>query len=156
MWNSERQIQESFFTYVREYSILYPKFATIFAIPNGGRREKIDAILMRRGGVLSGVWDVQVPYPSSNSRNTKMWIEFKYGKNKLTDNQILFKDNLSRISPNDIWCVYYNPILAFNELCIYSGIDIKIEDNNGEINNIRRSSKRRSNGVKYPSRYSSW
>lgn len=84
---SEHQLQASFFTWFRAQ---YPKrYWQCFAIPNGGLRNKVVAAKLKREGAVSGCWDVFLSVPSSPYLG--MWIEFKVGYNKLTDNQIAFK-----------------------------------------------------------------
>lgn len=85
---SESQLQASFFKWFR---LQYPQFYfNCFAIPNGGLRNKIVAAKLKREGATSGVWDVFLSVP--NRGQNGMWIEFKVGYNKLTENQQDFKD----------------------------------------------------------------
>jgi len=85
---SESQLQQSFFKWFRAQ---YPdKYWQCFAIPNGGLRNEIVAAKMKREGVVSGVWDVLIlneGYGSSKG----LFIEFKVGYNKLTQNQEDFR-----------------------------------------------------------------
>ena len=93
MKNLESIEQQKFFAQVRfALSRKYPILEKIHAIPNGGKRSKLTAFNLKKEGVLSGVWDVFLPYP--NKGKCGLYIEFKYGKNKLTDNQIKFRDGL--------------------------------------------------------------
>lgn len=58
----------------------------IFAIPNGGSRNQLEAANLKRQGVKSGVPDLCVPVAKHNYHG--MYIEMKVGRNKPTDNQI--------------------------------------------------------------------
>ena len=67
---------------------LHPECKWIHAIPNGGYRSKTTAVNLQREGVKKGVWDIFVPYPRGKYHG--MYVEMKYGKNKLTAEQVEF------------------------------------------------------------------
>lgn len=69
---------------IRWFKLQYPK-ETIFAIPNGGKRNALEAKIMKGEGVLAGVSDLFVMKPSKNYCG--LFIEMKTGKNKLSVNQ---------------------------------------------------------------------
>lgn len=62
----------------------FPK-EKIFAIPNGGKRSKIEAAIMKGSGVLSGVSDLFIPIPKSYHHG--FFIEMKKPDGKPTPNQ---------------------------------------------------------------------
>jgi hypothetical protein len=62
-----------------------PELRWMFAIPNGGYRTKATAGKMAAEGVKAGVWDIYLPRPSNGYHG--LFIEMKYGKNKLTELQ---------------------------------------------------------------------
>ncbi len=62
-----------------------PELRWMFAIPNGGLRSKATAANLRRSGVKAGVWDIYLPRPSKGYHG--LFIEMKWGKNKLTELQ---------------------------------------------------------------------
>ena len=66
-------------------SCKYSELKLIFAIPNGGYRNKGEARKLKATGTKSGVPDLFLPV----ARNGKygMFIEMKVGRNKCTDNQ---------------------------------------------------------------------
>lgn len=57
----------------------------IFAIPNGGSRNKLEAINLKRQGVKAGVPDLCVPVARRGFHG--LFIEMKYGRNKATKEQ---------------------------------------------------------------------
>lgn len=61
-----------------------------FAVPNGGQRHPAVAEKLKRGGVVSGVWDLFLSVPKKGKSG--LYIEMKAGKNKLTDNQKKFQE----------------------------------------------------------------
>lgn len=88
----ESEHQKALFEWIRTQERRDIRYSKIFAIPNGGKRDKRTAINLKREGVLSGVWDIFVPIPNSNFGG--LFIEMKIGSNMLTDNQKKFKDGL--------------------------------------------------------------
>lgn len=86
MRDIEHQTQVAFFDYVNfKHNRLR---RCIFAIPNGGKRNLGTAIKLKLEGCTPGVPDVFVAMPSKTKFG--LFLEFKAGKNKLTDNQKLF------------------------------------------------------------------
>lgn len=62
----------------------YPKFL-IWAIPNGGHRNKIVAKKLKDEGVLPGVPDLHIPVAMKGYHG--LYIEMKAGRNKPSDEQ---------------------------------------------------------------------
>lgn len=67
---------------------------TIFAIPNGGSRNKLEAANLKRQGVKAGVPDLCVPVARRGFHG--LFIEMKYGKNKTTPKQDEWLETLNR------------------------------------------------------------
>lgn len=73
---------------IKWFRCQYPKLM-LFSIPNGGKRGKIEAMIMKGEGVVSGVADLMLL--KSNYKFHGLFIEMKYGKNKQTDLQLSFE-----------------------------------------------------------------
>ena len=87
----ESKLQQSC---VKWFDIQYSALRmNLFAIPNGGRRGKIEAGIMKGEGVRAGVADMflAVPNSSPNLESCGMFIEFKFGKGVQNDNQKRFQ-----------------------------------------------------------------
>ena len=64
----------------------------IFAVPNGGSRNKIEAITLKRTGTLAGVSDLIVIM-----HNKTVFVEVKTEYGKLSDRQISFKKRVEKL-----------------------------------------------------------
>lgn len=62
-----------------------PQCRYLFHIPNGGHRNFLEALNLKKQGVKAGVPDLFLPLP--NKKYHGLFIEMKYGKNKPTPNQ---------------------------------------------------------------------
>ena len=81
---SEHEEQAKLFGWTRNH----PKLPWMFAITNGGLRNKATAVRMKSEGVKAGVWDIFLPIPSGGYHG--LFIEMKFGHNKLTELQEQF------------------------------------------------------------------
>lgn len=80
--NRESKLQQACVTWFRYQ---YPN-ALIYAIPNGGKRGKTEASILKGEGVLAGIPDLCIPMP--NHGRAGMYIEMKDGdKGKLSEKQ---------------------------------------------------------------------
>lgn len=86
---SEHDIQK---VCVDWFRLAYPK-SLIYAIPNGGERNKIVAAKIKAEGVLAGVPDLHIPVAKQGFHG--LYIEMKAGRNKPTDSQITIMEKLS-------------------------------------------------------------
>ena len=88
--NEESRLQKNAISWFR---LQYPKL-TIYAIPNGGRRGKIEAAIMKGEGVLAGVADVFISKPSGSYCG--LYIEFKTATGRQSTAQKEFENNATR------------------------------------------------------------
>ena len=88
---SEAQEQSTLF----QWASYFPELEYMFAIPNGGSRNKIEAVNLKRQGVKSGVPDLMLPLPKGIYHG--LFIEMKVGKNKTSENQNKWLEYLSSV-----------------------------------------------------------
>lgn len=92
---TEHDEQVAYFEWCEWMRAKHPQLRWAHAIPNGGHRHKATAINLVREGVKRGVADVCLPYPCGGYHG--LYIEFKYGKNKLTFEQAEFLNYASSV-----------------------------------------------------------
>lgn len=63
----------------------YPELRWLFHVPNGGSRNKQEAVKFKQMGVKAGVSDLCLPYPKGVYCG--LFIEMKYGNNRQQDTQ---------------------------------------------------------------------
>lgn len=80
----------------------YPALRWMYAIPNGGQRHKAVAAKLKAEGVKAGVLDVHLPVPIGICAG--LWLEIKYGKNKLTEAQKEWAEGLSELGHRVVVC----------------------------------------------------
>lgn len=80
--SSEHKEQKSLFVWAMWHAAYYPELALMFAIPNGGKRDKIVALKLKEEGVRPGVPDVFLPVARKGWHG--LFIELKWGYGKAT------------------------------------------------------------------------
>lgn len=123
--SSEHTEQVNLFTWIRMFEGRHCKLKTIFAIPNGGYRTVTTAGKMKAEGQKSGVWDIFVACKGSlgDVEYAGMWIEMKVGKNKLTENQVIFRETLQQYGASYNWSVCYCWTDAAKLIARYIGME---------------------------------
>lgn len=72
----------------------YPDLDLLYHIPNGGSRNKMEAANLKRQGVRAGVPDLCLPVARGEYHG--LYIELKAGKNKPTEKQKEWLENLTK------------------------------------------------------------
>ena len=91
MKHAESKLQQAC---IKWFDYQYPQYKlNLFAIPNGGRRGKIEAAIMNGEGVRSGVADLFLAVPNSDFHG--LFIEMKSEKGRQNENQKLFEKAIS-------------------------------------------------------------
>jgi hypothetical protein len=118
---SEYQIQKDFFMQISIDPKLKKYRRLIFSVPNGGSRNIVEATRMKQAGVTAGVADVIALIPRSPYH--ALLIEFKAGKNKLSDLQLEFKR--TEIENGYVYIVCYSTDEAVAALKEYLGLPLR-------------------------------
>lgn len=71
----------------------YPELKWLHHCPNGGSRNRAEAIKLKQMGVRAGVSDLCLPYP--RGIYCGLYIEMKYGDNRLQNTQKEFLKDMS-------------------------------------------------------------
>lgn len=91
---SEHAQQTALFCWAASNVVRIPELRLMFAIPNGGMRDKITASSLKAEGVKAGVWDIFLPVSRHNYHG--LFIEMKVRPNKLTPDQENFQYNIGQ------------------------------------------------------------
>ena len=75
----------------------YPELRWLFHVPNGGSRNKQEAVKFKQMGVKAGVSDLCLPYPKGSYCG--LFVEMKFGNNRQQDTQ---KSSLQTWQQQDI------------------------------------------------------
>ncbi len=89
---SEHGIQSAFIRWVRMAEKMHPALQLMFAVPNGGKRSVITAVLQKAEGVRKGVPDIMLPVPRHGF--TGLAIEFKKPGGRLSEDQVEYIQKL--------------------------------------------------------------
>ena len=84
MQHPEHDAQVALFDWMKIHEANWPMLRFCAAIPNG---DKITAALLKQEGVRRGVPDLVLPCKDVTGRYPGLWIELKYGRNKLSPEQ---------------------------------------------------------------------
>lgn len=82
---SEAQEQRALFQWAGYAEQQYPELKLLHHIPNGGKRDSMTAVNLKREGVKAGVPDICLPVARGQYHG--LYIELKAGKNKTTAKQ---------------------------------------------------------------------
>lgn len=90
---SEATEQEALIVWCGWQQAKHPELKLIYHIPNGGSRNTLEAANLKRQGVKAGVPDLCLPVARNGFHG--LYIEMKYGKNKTTENQKEWLEDLT-------------------------------------------------------------
>ena len=96
---------------VQWFRVAFPMYL-IFAVPNGGFRNKIEAKRMKNEGVVAGVADLVIL--RNNGRHGALFIEMKHGAGKQTEKQKEFETYCKK---NDYQYNVCSSLEEFMEVC---------------------------------------
>ena len=90
---SEHQEQKALFEWAEKLAYRYPELDLMFAVPNGGLRNKAVAVRMKAEGLKPGVPDILIPVARCGHHG--LFIELKYGRGKPSAKQVEWLDALN-------------------------------------------------------------
>lgn len=91
----EAEEQVALFRWAADFAkIKYPELDLLYHVPNGGSRNAIEARHLRQQGVKAGVPDMCLPVARGKWHG--LYIELKAGKNKTTQLQDMWLENLRK------------------------------------------------------------
>lgn len=102
---------------------LHPELKWVFAVPNGFYSTPAQKAKMRQEGLRSGVWDIFLPY--ARGKYHGMFLEMKFGSNKLTPEQVEFGDTAT--AEGYLCRVAYDWLTAYNFILDYMGLEKHFE-----------------------------
>ena len=85
MKHQESSEQQALFVWSKLMQAQYPELSLLHAIGNGGKRNLIEAVRMKREGVKAGVSDIMLPVARNGFHG--LYVELKVGKGKASNNQ---------------------------------------------------------------------
>ena len=103
----------------------FPELKWLFHCPNGGKRNAFEAAKFKRLGVKPGVSDLFLPVPKGDYHG--LFIEMKYGNNKLQPSQKEFLSDMAKQNYFVVTC--YSGEKAVEIIKKYIQGDISIENN---------------------------
>lgn len=112
---TEAAHQTALFCWAALNTYQWPELAWMFAIPNGGTRNLVEAGFMKAAGVRAGVPDIFLPVARWGKHG--LWIELKVGNNKPRKNQNEWLEMLAHLGYAVI--VAYSWVEASNYIIQY-------------------------------------
>jgi hypothetical protein len=102
---TEQAHQTALFAWAALTAYVYPELNYLFAIPNGGTRNAVEAGFLKAAGVRSGVPDVMLPVARWGRHG--LFIELKIGKNKPSANQTNWLIALDKMGYLTLVCYHW-------------------------------------------------
>lgn len=99
----EHKEQVNVFKWAKLQEKKFPLLKLLFAVPNAGKRSKIQGAYMKAEGLKSGVPDICLPVP--NGEHHALFIELKYGKNPATPSQKKWILRLNNAGNKAVVCI---------------------------------------------------
>jgi len=118
---TEAQIQTALFKWAELSASKYPELELMFHIPNGGRRDLIEAYHLKQQGTKAGVPDIFLPAPRGTFAG--LFLELKSERGRLQDNQKTWLNELSKQGYKAITVYGFNEARAAIESYLTDGVN---------------------------------
>lgn len=112
-------MQVALFQRIRWEAKRHPDLELVYAVPNAGERHIFVAQRMKAAGLKAGVLDIHWPVASRGFYG--LWMELKVGKNKPTDQQLMWIERLKKAGHcvrvvYDDWQLAWDLMVWYGEL----------------------------------------
>lgn len=107
----------------------FPELKWLHHCPNGGSRNRLEAVKLKQMGVKAGVSDLCLPYPKGIYCG--LYIEMKYGSNRQTENQKEFLEDMAAVGHYVATC--YSAEMAIEVIEEY----LQLSDKNHMEKNVK-------------------
>lgn len=107
---SEHSEQAAFVDWARLQESAIPELTLLYAIPNGGQRNKLVAIKLKAEGVRPGVPDLCLPVARQDFH--ALYLETKWGDNTLSPEQKCVIERLIRAGNKVVVCYGCDELIA--------------------------------------------
>lgn len=126
---SEDTEQAAVIQWAQYHTSRYPELKWLHHCPNGGSRNRTEAVKLKQMGVKAGVADLCLPYPKGIYCG--LYIEMKYGQNRQQDAQKEFLKDMSSAGHFVVTC--YSADIAISVIEEY--MTLKDDTRMGILNN---------------------
>ena len=116
---SEASEQAAVFRWAALMESRYPPLRFMHHVPNGGARSGRTGAEMKRQGVKRGVPDIFLPWPVGKYHG--LYIEMKYGKNRLTRDQKTFLQHAAAAGYRTAVCYSANEAIQAIQIYLKGG-----------------------------------
>lgn len=122
---SEATEQERLISWAGWQHNKYPELKLLYHVPNGGSRNTLEAANLKRQGVKAGVPDLCLPVARQGHHG--LYIEMKWGKNKVTENQSQWLEELRRQGYKAVVCYGSDEAIRVIEEYLDKGQEVKTD-----------------------------
>lgn len=112
----------------------YPELKWLFHVPNGGSRNKQEAVKFKQMGVKAGVSDLCLPYPKGSYCG--LFVEMKFGNNRQQDTQKEFLADMAAAGHFVATC--YSAEEAIKVIEEYLNLSDAVHMERNQISTIRK------------------
>lgn len=122
---SEATEQERLISWAGWQHNKYPELKLLYHVPNGGSRNTLEAANLKRQGVKAGVPDLCLPVARQGHHG--LYIEMKWGKNKVTENQSQWLEELRQQGYKAVVCYGADEAIRVIEEYLDKGQEVKTD-----------------------------